>query len=105
MQTIGNMEATIVQNEVNADIPADIVSLIGIASSISEEDIENDDKLSYLLRKWKDIYRYNCAASNECDTIVTRNKKDFTFSSINVLTPEELLLENIWLIEYLNIWI
>ena len=51
MQTIGHMEATIVQNEVNADIPADIVSLIGIASSISEEDIENDDKLSYLLRK------------------------------------------------------
>ena len=39
------------QNEINSDIPADIMSLVGIASSISEEDIKNDDKLSSLLRK------------------------------------------------------
>ena len=39
------------QNEINSDIPADIMSLVGIASSISEEDIKSDDKLSYLLRK------------------------------------------------------
>ena len=39
------------KKEKDADIPAEIMSLVGIASSISEEDIENDDRLSYLLRK------------------------------------------------------
>lgn len=34
-----------------SDIPADIMSLVGVASSIPEEDIENDDRLAYLLRK------------------------------------------------------
>lgn len=42
-------------------------------------------------KDFEDALQYYCAVSNECDTIVTRNKKDFTFSSINVLTPEELL--------------
>ena len=45
------IQEQVVQKENNSDIPADIMSLVGIASSISEEDIENDDKLSYLLRK------------------------------------------------------
>ena len=40
----------IVQEEKNSDIPTDIMSLVGIASSISEEDVMNDDKLSYLLQ-------------------------------------------------------
>ena len=40
----------IIQEENNPDIPADIMSLVGIASSFSEEDIMNDDKLSYLLQ-------------------------------------------------------
>lgn len=45
------IQEQVVQKENNPDIPADIMSLVGIASSISEEDIKNDDKLSYLLRK------------------------------------------------------
>ena len=40
-----------IEEEQDTDIPADIMSLVGIASSISEEEIENDDRLSYLLRK------------------------------------------------------
>lgn len=34
-----------------SEIPADIMSLVGVASSISEEDIKNDERLSYLLQK------------------------------------------------------
>ena len=45
------IQEQVVQKDNNSDIPADIMSLVGIASSISEEDIENDDKLYYLLRK------------------------------------------------------
>ena len=33
------------------DVPAEIRSLIGVASSITDEDIAMDDKLAYLLNK------------------------------------------------------
>ena len=42
-------------------------------------------------KDFEDALQYYCAISNQCEVIVTRNKKDFNFSSINVLTPEELL--------------
>ncbi len=42
-------------------------------------------------KDFEDALQYYCALSNQCEVIVTRNKKDFNFSSINVLTPEELL--------------
>lgn len=45
------VQEEVMKKEKDADIPAEIMSLVGIASSISEEDIENDDRLSYLLRK------------------------------------------------------
>ena len=45
------IQEEVMKKEKDTDIPADIMSLVGIASSISEEDIENDDRLSYLLRK------------------------------------------------------
>lgn len=35
----------------DSELPTDIMSLVGIASSISKEDIEKDDRLSYLLQK------------------------------------------------------
>ena len=41
-------------------------------------------------KDFEDALQYFCAMSNQCDVIVTRNKKDFQFSSIDVLTPEEL---------------
>ena len=40
----------IIQEENNPNIPTDIMSLVGIASSITRDDVENDDKLSYLLQ-------------------------------------------------------
>ena len=43
-------------------------------------------------KDFEDALQYYCAVSNECEVIVTRNKKDFTFSTINVLFPEELLV-------------
>ena len=49
--TTAPMENVKLEGVVNAEIPSDIMSLVGIASSISDEEIENDDRLSYLLRK------------------------------------------------------
>lgn len=41
----------VVEKVEDANLPADIMSLVGIASTISDEDIAKDDRLSYLLRK------------------------------------------------------
>ena len=45
------IQETVVDKTDESGIPADIMSLVGVASSISEEDIKNDDRLAYLLRK------------------------------------------------------
>ena len=37
---------------------------------------------------------WNCALQNQCDYIVTRNKKDFQLSSIPVLEPDDFILLN-----------
>ena len=42
-------------------------------------------------KDFEDALQYYCAISNMCDVLVTRNKKDFCFSSMEVMTPEELL--------------
>ena len=62
---------------------------------VNVADTTNNHFLSALdlqAKDFEDALQYYCAISNECDIIVTRNKKDFAFSSISVLTPEELLL-------------
>lgn len=40
---------------------------------------------------FEDAVVHEVAASNEVDVILTRNKKDFSKSTINVKTPEELI--------------
>lgn len=42
-------------------------------------------------RDFEDILQYECAKAFECDVIVSRNKKDFSFSELQVLTPSEYL--------------
>ena len=62
---------------------------------VTVADTTNNHFLSALdlqAKDFEDALQYYCAISNECNIIVTRNKKDFAFSSISVLTPEELLL-------------
>ena len=44
-----SVEQVQVTEETLEDIPADVRSLIGVASSISDEDIAADDRLAYLL--------------------------------------------------------
>ncbi len=38
-------------NELCADIPDDIMSFVGLASNLNNKDIDDDDKLSYLIQK------------------------------------------------------
>ena len=49
------------------------------------------EALSIISTDFEDVLQFVCAKTFECDVIVTRNKKDFKFSTIKVLSPEEFL--------------
>lgn len=66
-----------------------------LSQLLNVADTTNEHFLSALElqeKDFEDALQYYCAISNQCEAIVTRNKKDFTFSSISVLTPEEFLV-------------
>lgn len=59
------------------------------AFTVTNEDVLN----AYLQRAsdFEDCLLATCAKANQCDAIVTRNKKDFLSFGIMLLSPEELL--------------
>ena len=65
-----------------------------LANFLSIADLKREHLLSTLqleAKDFEDALQYYCALENNCDIIVTRNKKDFEYSTIEVLTPEECL--------------
>ena len=59
--------------------------------------VTNDDVNKAFLQKAKDFedcLLATCAKSNNCDAIITRNKKDFMTFGITLFSPEEFI-ENI----------
>lgn len=42
---------------------------------------------------FEDAIQYYCARENGCETIITRNWKDFTHSRLPVLSPQEFLAQ------------
>ena len=56
--------------------------------------VTNEDVLKAYIAKapdFEDCLLATCAKSNQCDAIVTRNKKDYLTFGITLLSPEELL--------------
>lgn len=56
--------------------------------------VTNEDVLSAYLQRvsdFEDCLLVICTKANQCDAIVTRNKKDFLSFWITLLSPEELL--------------
>ena len=56
--------------------------------------VTNEDVLNAYLQRasdFEDCLLATCAKANQCDAIVTRNKKDFLSFWITLLSPEELL--------------
>lgn len=47
--------------------------------------------LSSEIPDYEDALQYLCAKANKADYIITRNKKDFIKSEIEVLSPQEML--------------
>ena len=48
-----------------------------------------DDESLYCWKDYEDATQYRSAIDEQADCIVTRNKKDFKASTIEVLTPAE----------------
>lgn len=70
-------------------------SVLDIAKVLT---VTNEDVLNAYLQRasdFEDCLLATCAKANQCDAIVTRNKKDFLSFGITLLSPEELL--NIYL--------
>lgn len=64
------------------------ISSLLCVESLTKEDFER--AVSLKAKDFEDALQYCCAKSVQCEVIVTRNKKDFLFEDIQVLTPEEL---------------
>ena len=66
-------------------------SILDIARVLT---VTNADVLNAYLTKapdFEDCLLATCAKSNDCNAIVTRNKKDYLTFGITLLSPEELL--------------
>jgi predicted nucleic acid-binding protein len=66
-------------------------SVLDIAKVLT---VTNEDVLNAYLQRasdFEDCLLATCTKENQCDAIVTRNKKDFLSFWITLLSPEELL--------------
>ncbi len=69
-------------------------ALLLLSQFVSVEPITTNDyykALSLKSNDFEDALQYFCACSTDCDCIITRNEKDFTFSDLPILTPDVFL--------------
>lgn len=59
--------------------------------TLQMDEIQFLEALSIIAPDFEDMLQMACAKAHDCDAIITRNKKDFTLSSIPVYTPGEFL--------------
>lgn len=76
------------------DLTAVAQALQTIATFVQVEDLTSQNVVSNLFNGWKDYEdstQAYCAQEHGIKHIVTRNAKDFTESSLTILSPEEAL--------------
>lgn len=67
--------------------------LCSMFSIISNTERHILDAIDIQTRDYEDALQYETALSQNCDCIITRNNKDFKFSELTVLTPDEFLIK------------
>lgn len=75
------------QEELYEDIKLIIESFI----VLNQNKEQLDKAVSLKPKDFEDALQFQCAKQAGCECIITRNKKDFGFADIPVLTAEELL--------------
>lgn len=66
-----------------------IIKSIFIITTLDENILETAMETEF--KDYEDGLQFISAKQSDCEAIVTRNKKDFSESTINVFTPEEFL--------------
>lgn len=66
---------------------SDLFEVCAIDSSDIYDSIQSD------WTDYEDGVQYFAAKKSDCDVIVTRNPRDFIFSDMEVLTPDEAILK------------
>ena len=69
----------------------DLSLLSGMISVLPMDGKQWLDALALNAGDLEDALQYECAKASNCDCIVTRNTRDFSFSAIEVLTPKDFL--------------
>ncbi|MDE7412573.1 MAG: PIN domain-containing protein [Muribaculaceae bacterium] len=67
--------------------------IINLFSVVGNDESHLLNALDIETRDYEDAIQYETALSHDCDCIVTRNQKDFRFSTIPVFTPHEFLCQ------------
>ena len=59
--------------------------------TLQMDEYQFQEALSVIAPDFEDMLQIVCAKTHDCDAIITRNKKDFTFANIPLYTPKEFL--------------
>lgn len=89
--TMANVAYVARKGRIQAELYELLQGLSEMIKVLTMDEKQLHEALSIASADFEDVLQYVCAKTFECDVIVTRNKKDFKFSAIRVLAPEEFL--------------
>lgn len=89
--TIANTAYVARKGRTQEELYAVLSGLTEMIQVLSMDDTQLKQAIDQPVSDFEDMLQYVCAMTHNCDAIITRNKKDFTFSKIPVYTSKEFL--------------
>lgn len=89
--TIANTAYVARRGRSREELYAVLTGLTDMIQILSMDEIQLKQAISTPVSDFEDMLQYVCAVTHHCDAIITRNKKDFSFSRIPIYSPEEFL--------------
>ena len=87
--------SSIIMRKVGVDVSDIRILLSGVLNIVAVSNLDEDDVRSAIEREdfkdFEDCLQDECAINIDADYIITRNTSDFRTSTINAITPEQLL--------------
>lgn len=75
------------------ELYAVLAGLTEMIEVLAMDEMQLRQAIAQPVSDFEDMLQYVCAKTHDCDVIITRNKKDFTYSKIPVYTPKEFLAD------------
>lgn len=89
--TIANTAYIVRKGHTQEELYSIIADLSAMLKTLSMDESQLQQTLLHPATDFEDMLQYQCATANQCDIILTRNRKHFGFAEIPVLTPAEYL--------------